>query len=135
MATPLATTRIENVKTIAHWSGNTRIGIFGHSLADYIVREFNKKRGQHKERTPERVRASIVKRGRGHRNIYLDSGTDVSDINRYHKIDCRNQDLPLDYAPFVALYLVVNYNDSQEKQDRAVDYVAEILETIKFIVQ
>lgn len=132
MATKLSTTKI--CRNLNEDDENNKIGIFGHTVANYIIREFNKKRNQHKERSPERVRATIQTRGRGHRNIYLDSGADHSDINKYYKIDYRNQDLPLDYAPFVALYLKVNYNDSLEKRQQAFYYVDEILETIKHLV-
>lgn len=132
--TKISKTKIENKPTDVLRSGNTKIGIFGHTVADYIVREFNKRRNQHKERSPERIRATIVKHGRGHRNIYLDSGRDFSDVNKYYKIDYRNQDLPVDYAPMVALYLRLPNNEPTGKVALAHQHINEIVESIRFLI-
>ena len=77
------------------------LGTYGSDLADIVVEKFNAERNRHKERSPHRLNAYILRRGRGNRQLYKRVG------DKFELI-ANGQRLPLKYAQRQALYLVID---------------------------
>ena len=98
------------------------LGKYGLELADLVRTKFNEQRNKHPERSAMRINAHILFRGRGKRNTYVRRGSHPSKWERNARFNdmkgdpnepikiCGNYmgDLPVEYAQYVCLYLVID---------------------------
>jgi hypothetical protein len=98
------------------------LGVYGLEFADLVRSKFNAERNKNPERSPMRLNAHILFRGRGKRNTYVKRKNHPSKWVRNAKYNGvegdqdqpmrvgGSQDLPVEYAQKVALYLIIDLN-------------------------
>ena len=96
------------------------LGTYGLELATIVRDKFNEQRNKNPERSPMRLNAHILFRGRGNRLLYKRTGGEEikgepENIKMYNPVKYKQicsyggqKDIPLKYAQRVSLYLIID---------------------------